>query len=65
MLSRLAYAQTAFSPLVKNAFQQIPKRQPIFRQFTRDTRQGVTRGKLREEPTLKERMMAPPGPNGE
>jgi hypothetical protein len=67
MLSRLAFAQTAFTPMFKNALQQAPIRQTVFRQFNREARQrsGVTRNQVfRENPTLKERLMAPPGANG-
>uniref|UniRef100_U5EQS8 Putative growth hormone-induced protein n=1 Tax=Corethrella appendiculata TaxID=1370023 RepID=U5EQS8_9DIPT len=63
MLSRLACSNRfLISPtLLKSAIQNVPKRQQVFRQFTRDNRETFTR--TRERMTIKERAMAPPGPN--
>lgn len=50
---------------VKSALQNnagLIKKQFV-REFSRDTRSGVSRSKLAEEQTLKEKLMGPPGPN--
>lgn len=52
----------------RTAIQQIPKRnQFLVRQFQRDAKEGFQTRTQRvvERQTLRERAMAPPGPNGE
>lgn len=52
-------------PIMKSASKQIlPIRQQMFRQFARDGRQNITRNVKSEKMSLKERIMAPSGPNG-
>lgn len=69
MLSKLVMGTAAFSPMAfRSAIQQLPKRnQFLVRQFQRDAKEGFqTRTqRIAEKQTLRERMMAPPGPNGE
>lgn len=69
MLSKLVMGTTAYSPMVfRSAIQQIPKRnQFLVRQLQRDAKEGFqTRSqRIVEKQTLRERAMAPPGPNGE
>lgn len=68
MLSRLACTgrTIATAPLLKSALQQVPRRQPVTRQYAREVKGGgsgaswTTRA---ERQTLRERAMAPPGPN--
>lgn len=51
--------------MVKSASNQIlPIRQQMFRQFARDGRQNISRNVKSEKISLKERIMAPAGPNG-
>lgn len=68
MLSRLALGKPLLTTsLVKHAIDHVPRSQKsmILRQFQRDARSGYTRTQLRtERQTLKERIMAPAGPNG-
>lgn len=63
MLSRLALGRPVITvSLVKTTIQEHAFK-PNFRQFSeRARRDAFTR--VRERPTLKERAMAPPGPNG-
>lgn len=67
MLSRLACGRQLVSPtLLKSALQTVPKRQPVFRQYARDVKGGsnTTGWTARaERMSLRERAMAPPGPN--
>lgn len=50
---------------MKSASKQIlPMRQQMFRQFARDGRQNIARNVKSEKISLKERIMAPSGPNG-
>lgn len=60
---------TAYSPMVfRSAIQQLPKRnQLLVRQFNRDAKEGFqTRTqRIAEKQTLREKIMAPAGPNGE
>ncbi|KFB47823.1 AGAP009883-PA-like protein [Anopheles sinensis] len=67
MLSRLACGRQLVSPtLLKSALQTVPKRQPVFRQYARDVKGGsnTTQWTARaERMSLRERAMAPPGPN--
>lgn len=52
-------------PIMKSASKQIlPMRQQMFRQFARDGRQNIARNVKSEKISLKERIMAPSGPNG-
>uniref|UniRef100_A0A0K8TSG9 Putative growth hormone-induced protein n=1 Tax=Tabanus bromius TaxID=304241 RepID=A0A0K8TSG9_TABBR len=62
MLSRLVLGRPILSAsLVKSALRPISRHEPLIRQFARDSRESVTRARAR--PTLKERIMAPAGPN--
>jgi len=62
MLPRLVLGKKILaSSLVRTAIHQFPGRDPVVRQFARDTRDAV---KTRTKPTLKERIMAPAGPKG-
>lgn len=69
MLSRLALGRPILTmqnvSMLKSVVQKhAPNgRINIFREFTKDSKQGVTRGGTRNQPTLKERIMAPPGEN--
>ncbi|EAL39226.3 AGAP009883-PA [Anopheles gambiae str. PEST] len=72
MLSRLACGRPfVSSALIKSALQTVPKRpqlQPVFRQYARDVKGGSSPGtsswtSRAERMTLRERAMAPPGPN--
>ena len=49
--------------MLRSAIQQIPKRQQVWRQYARDSRESFTKSRA-ERLSLKERAMAPPGPNG-
>lgn len=59
----------AYSPMIfRSAVQQIPKRnQFLVRQFQRDAKEAFqTRSqRIAEKQTLREKIMAPAGPNGE
>lgn len=59
---------TAYSPMLfRSAIQQIPKRnQLLVRQFQRDAKEAFqTRSqRIAERQTLREKIMAPAGPNG-
>ncbi|XP_052868385.1 growth hormone-inducible transmembrane protein-like [Anopheles cruzii] len=68
MLSRLACHRQLVSPtLLKSTLQTVvPKRQPVFRQYARDVKGGGSASNWTaraERTTLRERAMAPPGPN--
>ncbi|XP_053672483.1 growth hormone-inducible transmembrane protein-like [Anopheles nili] len=67
MLSRLACARPQVSSaLVKSALQTVPRRQQqVFRQYARDVKGGSNTGwtARAERTSLRERSMAPPGPN--
>lgn len=53
------------SSLTRNGIQKIPLRNQAFRQFSRDNRDTFTRGeRIAERRTIRERLMAPAGPNG-
>lgn len=64
MFCRFATAKPIFSSaLVKSAL--FKPNEIVVRQFQRDSRQSFERVRLRtRNPTLKERLMAPAGPNG-
>lgn len=69
MLSRLAMGSTPIisASLVRSAFNTVPARNQVFRQFQRDSRETVFRTRserIAERQTLKQRIMAPAGPNG-
>lgn len=68
MLSKLVMGSAAYSPMVfRSAIQQLPKRnQFLVRQFQRDAKETFqTRTqRIAEKQTLREKVMAPPGPNG-
>lgn len=65
MLSRLVMQPMQMGHMVKSASNQIlPIRQQMFRQFARDGRQNISRNVKSEKISLKERIMAPAGPNG-
>lgn len=59
---------TAYSPMVfRSAIQHLPKRnQFLVRQYQQDAKGGFqTRTqRIAEKQTLREKVMAPPGPNG-
>lgn len=67
MLSRLVVQS---QPMISMALagrnvQKMPIRQQIIRQFNRDSRETITRSeRIAQRQTLKERIMAPAGPNG-
>lgn len=64
MLSRLVMSGGSLS---RSALQMAPIRTQFSRQLQRDSRESLfrTRGeRIAERQTLKERAMAPPGPNG-
>lgn len=67
MLSRLACTGRTFvsAPLLQSALQQVPKRpqQQFIRQYARDVKGGPSWTARAERQTLRERAMAPPGPN--
>ena len=65
MLSRLVCSSPLISQnLVKSALQQVPRRQQVFRQYARDVRGTFSRtARTAERTSLKEKAMAPPGPN--
>lgn len=66
MLSRLAVTTTRINPVfIKSAVQNLPKnRQTIFRQFAEDVKYRSRSERINERMSLKERAMAPAGPNG-
>lgn len=67
MLSRLVISSTPLisMSLTRNGIQKIPLRNQAFRQYSRDVRDTFTRGeRIAERRTLRERLMAPAGPNG-
>lgn len=68
MLSRLACSGRTFAaaPLLQSALQQVPKRQQVIRQYAREVKgggSGASWTARAERQTLRERAMAPPGPN--
>lgn len=67
MLSKLVMGSAAYSPMIfRSAIQQIPKRnQLLVRQFQRDAKEAYqTRSqRIAERQTLREKIMAPAGPN--
>lgn len=66
MLSRLACTKTFINPiLVKSAIQNAPKGpRQMFRTFANESKQYQTRAeRINERMSLKERIMAPAGPN--
>lgn len=67
MLSRLVLSSTPMlsMSMARNSIQKIPLRNQAFRQFSRDGRDTFTRAeRIAERKTLRERLMAPAGPNG-
>lgn len=51
--------------IARGSIQKIPLRNQVFRQFSRDSRETFTRSeRIAERRTLRERIMAPAGPNG-
>lgn len=51
--------------LARTTFQKIPIRNQVFRQLHREGRDSFTRAeRVAERRTLRERIMAPAGPNG-
>ena len=66
MLSRLAVTTTRFNPVfIKSAIQNLPKNRQIVRQFAEDAKFRTRSERINERMSLKERAMAPAGPNGE
>ena len=65
MLSRLACTKTFFNPvLIKSALQNVPKSQrQIFRTFAEESKFKTRAERINERMSLKERVMAPAGPN--
>ena len=65
MLSRLACTKTFINPiLVKSAIQNAPKSQKqIFRTFAQESRYQTRAERINQRMSLKERAMAPAGPN--
>lgn len=66
MLSRLALTTTRINPVfIKSAIQNLPKnRHTIVRQFAEDAKFRTRSERINERMSLKERAMAPAGPNG-
>lgn len=65
MLSRLVCGRSfVSSSLVKNAFQNVPRRQQFVRKFAEDAKFKTRTERINERMTLRERAMAPPGKNG-
>lgn len=67
MLSRLVISSTPMLSMsfARNSIQKVPLRNQVFRQFNRDGRDTYTRSeRIVERRTLRERIMAPAGPNG-
>lgn len=67
MLSRLVVqAQPMLSTvLARTTIQKIPLRSQIVRQFHREGRETITRSeRIASRQSLKERILAPAGPNG-
>lgn len=67
MLSRLVLSSTPMLSMsfARNSIQKVPLRNQVFRQFGRDGRDTYTRAeRIGERKTLRERIMAPAGPNG-
>lgn len=64
MLSRLACTRITINPVfVKSAIQNLPKNRQIFRQFAEDARFKTRAERINEKMSLRERAMAPAGPN--
>lgn len=66
MLSRLACSKAFINPvLVKSAIQNVPKggQRQIFRTFANESRFQSRAERINERMSLKERAMAPAGPN--
>lgn len=64
MLSRLACTRSMINPtLIKSAIQNVPTKRQIFRTFAEESRFKTRTERINEKLSLKERMMAPPGPN--
>lgn len=67
LLSRLVMCPTIASTVARTTSRQFVKRQPnlIIRNFQRDSRDTLSRAeRIAERQTLRERAMAPVGPNG-
>lgn len=67
MLSRLVMSSTPMlsMSLARNGIQKVPLKNQVFRQFSRDGREPITRSeRIAERRSLRERLMAPAGPNG-
>lgn len=65
MLSRLACSGRilASASLIQPALQQVPRRTQLMRYYARDVKGGTNWTTRAERQTLRERAMAPPGPN--
>lgn len=65
MLSRLACTGRTFvsAPLLRSTLQNFPKREPVIRLYARDVKGGPTWTTRAQRQTLRERAMAPAGPN--
>lgn len=67
MLSRLVMSSTPMlsMSLARNGIQKVPLKNQVFRQFSRDGRETITRSeRIAERSSLRERLMGPAGPNG-
>lgn len=65
MLSRLACTRTSINPaFIKSAIQNLPKNRQIIRQFAEDAKFRTRSERINEKMSLRERAMAPAGPNG-
>lgn len=67
MLSRLVLSSTPMlsMSLARHSIQKVPLRNQVIRQFNRDARDTYTRSeRIAERKSLRERIMAPAGPNG-
>lgn len=65
MLSRFVMSPMVSSTVLRSAGRQIQKPNLIIRNFQRDSRETYTRAeRIAERQTLRERAMAPVGPNG-
>lgn len=64
MLSRLACTRSMVNPtLIKSALQNVPSKRQIFRTFAEESRFKTRSERINEKLSLRERAMAPPGPN--
>lgn len=65
MFSRLACTKISINPaLLKSAIQNLPRNRQIVRQFAEDARFKTRSERINERLSLREKIMAPAGPNG-